>query len=489
MATNKKTPPPPPTRKAAKPPVINLKATEVKSADKSAPKPATTGKADAAPTGTKKPAGKTADTNKPSAEKAKTARQASKDTKPASPTKPVDKATNAKPADKKPLGKKPAATSAKKGRKGLVLASLAALVAAGVGGAWAFKEYGSRFFTPPNAISSEQLGQLATRLEKLENAEKPAIDGNLKAATEKLSRQIAEAARKTAANSELIKATNSKILSLEKSVSDIRTALTKAAKAGGDTASAATALKFGELSNKLAAVEQAVAEVKAGKPLDSSKAVEGLKTQLADLQAAFAQSQAQTEKITSQLQTALAEVARKATTAKANPAAELARAFTVLRAKVSSGSPFVDELDQFAARLPQATQIDVLRPLAKTGAPTTQSLKAALADVSVTTGPGKAATQQSDKKPQGGIFSGLTKSLTGLVKVSRVGEVDWAALKQQARQAIANGHTSDAIKALQHDGAPKDVQEWLALASKKVQAEKAISGLSAIVMARLTTSQ
>jgi len=475
MAPRKKNPTPP--RKAAKPPVLNLKATEVKSAaDRQADKTKAASSAKPAVKPTVKPAEKPA--IKP---------------KPAEATKPASSTSSAKStgsADKKPAQKTNARTTgtqtaaAKKssGKTVFVVAGLAALVAAGLGGAWAFNAYGVKYFgnsSGGNGVSVEQLAGVTARIDKLESgtATRTGQTDEIKALVAGLQQKISQTSAELNANTD-------KLATLEATAAEIRTALAKAVENGQGPADAANKLQFQALSQKITEMEKALADLKNTPVKDNSDIVDNLKARVDALVLRLKAAEEQTTATTGLVNDVKAAQEKLASGPVANPASELAKAFTILRAKISQGVSFEAALDVVAAQLPQETLLDILRPFAKTGAPTLASLKKALVDVVVS---GSEQAEQNPQNSDGGMFGAITNRLSGLVKVSKVGETDWEALKKQALQALDEGQVGKAVNALKDKaGAPDGIKQWLQLADSKTRVDQALKGLTATIMAQLT---
>ncbi len=452
-----------PPRKAAKPPVLNLKATEVKSGNSKPDEGA-------------KPAGKTAPASA---------------AKPARPTKPVvKKVAGDAGAGKNPEQDKVAPSKTeqgkqkkkKSGKTALALVSLAALVAAGLGGAWAFKTYGAQYFANPDAVTSEQLAGAIKRIEKLEAG--AGENSQTTALIEGLEKQFSQNNAALAANKDVLSANSEKLAKLEKTATEIRVALAKAVEDGNGPVAAANELQFQAITQKIAGLEEGLTGLKETPVKDSSADVAELKTRLDAFLIRLGAAEKQTT-ATSKSISIVKEAQDKLTSAPgSNPASELAKAFTILRATIFQGVPFETALDNVAGQLPQETLLDVLRPFAKTGAPTLASLKNALMDVELS-GPGKTAekTENSD----GGVLGAITDKLSGLVKVTKAGEVGWPTRKKNALQALEAGQVGTAIEALKDGGdAPEGIKKWLSLANGKIQVDQSVKGLSATIVARLT---
>lgn len=454
---------PAPARKAVKKPVINLKATEVKSATEKAGEKAAEKAAQNA-------AEKVQDTKAPKVAEKKPA------DKPASgaSAKPT-KGSQTKGSDKKKKSKK----------TGLILVSLAALVAAGLGGAWAFKTYGAQYLADPNAVKAEQLAEVVARVAKLEAAAAESKGNGALVAD--IKKQLGNNSDAMAANKKALQANAAKLATLEKTASEVRVALAKAVEDGNGPVAAANDLQFQTLTKKLAGLEKNLTTLKDAPVEDNSEELGNLKTRFDAFLIRLNAAEEQTAATSKSIGIVKTEQEKLASSPTSNPASELARAFTVLRAKISQGGSFVAELDTVAGQLPQETSLDALRPFAEAGAPTMVSLGKALGDVNVV--PVPAATEQPAEK-DGGMFGVLTSKFTGLVKVTKAGEADWSVLKEKAVQALNAGQLENAVGLLKESaGAPKGVEAWLQLANNKIKIDQAVKGLSEKIVTRLTAGR
>ncbi len=460
------------SRTAAKPPVINLKATEVKST--SPDKPSDKSAAPKKPASTQKPTNNKTDNKTTSAKPTENLQENSKE-KPKKTS--TEKAPNKQPAKKK------------KGKTGLIVVSLAALIAAGFGGAWAFKEYGQKFFTSPNAANTAQIAAIGDKL----TATNKTIDG-LQTSIEALSKQVSS---NQSAQAKTVK----DLGSLKSELTQIDTALKTAAKKGAGPADAANTLALEKLTTKLVSVDSAIVNLTktVGETSTASKQTEKtiaqIKTQLNSLAQGLSKTQAAAKSSSEQLAaTAKALSAIKAAQTKlenaptSSQSGQLASAFTILRAKISNGQPFATELDQIASKLPQELSLDKLRPFAQTGAPTEAALLTSLNNLSLET---KAPESDPTPTTTDGVWNTLTGKLSGLVKVSKVGETDWQAVQTQAASYLKSGDLKAAINAINmvKQQPPKPLSDWLSQANKKITIDAAVAQLSASVMARLTASK
>ena len=455
-------------RKAAKPPVINVKATEVKSTS-----PSDTQKKSVETKSDKKSGNPTSPPAKPNL-KSNDKKAPLKTTQ-----KPSGTQSNKKPSNQNPSKKK-------KGKTGLIIVSLAALIAAGLGGAWAFKQYGQKFFTPANAENTAQIAAIGEKL----TATNKRID-TIQTSITSLSKQVS-------ANKNAQETLAQNLSEVKKSLTQVDTALKAAAKKGAGPADAANSLALEKLNAKLANLDNTISNLKTETSKTSAtssktdKALNDLKAQIKTLSQTLSQTQSIAKASSDQLAaTTKALAALKAAQTKleneptSSQSGKLASAFTILRAKVSNGKPFSEQLNQIAASLPQELSIDKLREFAQTGAPTNNALLKQLTNLSLNAKPQQA---EPETKTGNGAWSTLTNKLSGLVKVSKVGETDWQAVQHQAVTYLKSGDLKAAVNAINmaKQQPPKPLSEWLALADKKIRIDAAIEQLSASVMARLT---
>lgn len=444
MAPRKKRPTP---RKAAKPPVINLKASEVKpSAEKSsenlAKKAASSGSGGTTP---------------------KVAKPASQNKKPGNDGK-ANKSATAKPSLK---------SEKKSSRKGaVVIAALVGLAGAGIGGAWVYKEYGSRLFVAPANAGAEQLAAALARIDKLEK--------QLAATQKSIPAQpdLAPLTRQAADNS-------SKLKELGGEIGKIKAALSKPSENNGDKALAGAKLALQELTGKVGALENKLAALPKQSENKDTGALDALKAQLKEATLRLDANEANfaaLQKQATELEAAQKELA--GTTA-SKTALALTRSFTALRAKISSGAGFESELDNLAALLPGETQLDVLRGFSEKGAPTLASLISELKDAATS----KIETPDTNQTSgQESFFGGFTKRLSGLVKVTRVDALDWDEVKQQAINLLEKGQLQQALDIVsgQKGEMPEGLKRWRKHAMGKLAIDKALQNISSTVMAALS---
>ncbi len=486
--------------------MINLKATEI-SPDSKADKTKTDDKKPAA----KKPAAKKAADNKPEAAAKK-------------PSETAKKPTPAKPAEKpkhKP-GEKPAAKPSKS-RKGLVLVSLAALIAAGLAGAFAYQQYGAKFWPPAGSVSQQSFTELASRLEKLEAANPPApqLPADVKSTIEKLSTSVSQL-QKTAKipspdlgkevrtmAARLSEAQNT-INSLKADIGKTKATISGAIARGGDAATAAFAMKTQQLgdqvkaiADKTAAMEKRLASMQAqiktqnetiaSLANDKTAALEGtvaeLQTKINSLTVRLKEAETTSQTLVSDM-AGVKELQSKLVAAGGNsPGEELARNYTVLRARINSGVPFEAELDNVSKLIPQEATLDKLRKYAAKGIITSSELAASLSKLPTTaTAP---ADNNTDKAEDGGVWGVLGSKLSSMAKISKVGETDWSSVMAKALEAARDGRIASAAKILKQAKGPKPagLDKWLETAAPRIEADNALKTISQTVMQAITAER
>ena len=139
------------------------------------------------------------------------------------------------------------------------------------------------------------------------------------------------------------------LAAVEKSIEELRTALSAASGSGSDAGQAANKIEIEKLSGDLKALSDQMADVK---PVDTS----GLEGKLSGLEGKLSA-------IESELGALKEQQGQLATRTRS----ELGEAFAKLSGKMAGSEPFGAELDALVAEAPAVAGIDVLRPLAATG--------------------------------------------------------------------------------------------------------------------------
>lgn len=529
-----------PKKTAVRPPVIDLKAEETKSAEATASKAdaakdsALSGAKDAAATvkstteATKERAAERVASAKGNAEKTAKVETSS----PASKVGAAKNGAAKKTADGKPIGgPSKAASSGSGGFSKMMAGGLALLTLAAIAlGGWLYRDYGSNIFGSPQASSqAAAVTALEERLAGLEatakaNADKlaslPEASAGAGSNTSELEAMAKANAGKLETLSAGITAVEQKIAALEtsigsqtgagsdelaavqKSVAELRTALSSASGQDSGAGQAANKLEIDKLSAGLAEIgdrvgkaEGAIAEAK---PAD----VSGLEGKIAELgerigKAEGAIAEAKPTDVSglegklAGLETELATLKAEQSQLATQTRSELGEAFAKLSGKVATSDPFEAELDALVTEAPAAPGIDVLRPLALTGVTSIGELADALGNIKIPAAAGGDEAQAASSETSGGGFmDGLKAKLSSVVKIRKLDEADWPAVLTQAAELVRGGQLAQARSLL--SGQPGETLEGLADWDKKAdvraKADAAMAVLSKAVLARLAAS-
>ncbi len=530
---------------AARPPVIDLKADEIK--DKDAP-----GKTKKDGNGQDSPAEKTARTANTNPDK--TGKTSSAPGKAQASPSGQDK-TDDKPASAAPQGKKPARADKmakadkpapedkplpddkaerhppRLGKAGLIGGALIALVAiSGAGGAWLYASKG-----PANRLAA-----LQQRIQGLEKrlAAAPAPDAAiaplrkqvadlktqvaaLKDRTTRLDKAladmkqtppaaIADVKKQLAATTEIVNAnaralaeTRQQLSGLEAKFTTLRAALDKAA--SGKTSTPATLaadvrLKLKESAQALQSMSARIARLE--------QAQRQMRSELAKAGPDAAAMKDMAEKLTAQqkaitaLRTALQDLQNRAAAAQKSAAAAMAavaalkkapprpvlaapppaRIYAALRDKADAGKPFAEELQKLKVWVPLVTEYDTLQTVAKTGAPPLSTLKRELAALAAKYA--RAQKQAAEREAKKSLVGALKSQLSQVVKVRRKDRADWAGALAQANKALDEGSLTAAIGLLENQPGtpPEDIAAWLKGARARMLTDKPLSDIGEAVM-------
>ena len=369
------------------------------------------------------------------------------------------------------------------GHKRLVAGAviLGLLVAAG-GGAWLYRSYGEQWFSSP-AINAT-LEALKIRLAAVEKSQATAgqdmatIRDKAQAAADGLTRANTELAglsatlkdiRQTAkANDAAIAALQGRLDGLEASsqqsandIAGLKTALTAAANTGNTSSDngAAVSLQLRQLSVNLDALGQRVKALEAG--LGTARdALSGLSARLDD-------------------------VAKRAAGPKAgSKAAKIATAFSALETRIGEGKPFGAEIHTLAGLDPNLPGLTALKAASDKGVPGVDGLARQLDDA-LTQLPD--ASSMSVNSDQEGWWTALKRRVFSVVKVRRIGAIDWREAGAAANAALARDDIAGAIAAFGPitDATPPAIASWLAAATARKQVLDQLSALSAAVLQSL----
>ncbi|MBL8907834.1 MAG: hypothetical protein JNM20_14275 [Rhizobiales bacterium] len=328
------------------------------------------------------------------------------------------------------------------------------LVAAAALGAWAYKDYGQRFWP------SDEMTALADRVAALEA-------GN--------------------------KTLNDQLLALGGSIDTLKSgeaaqsdALAAAVERGRQAESEIAGLKEGIASTeaRFAETQTAISELRSG--LDALKASiaaagENLTITGPDPAALAALAQ-RVDALDEALQTLRSEIGR--TEQGADQAALLSQTLADLKAKFATGAPYQDELNTISRLVPAAPGVAQLAPDAASGLPDAQGLAAALQQIIPDL---PAPANDADAKTGNDYWDYLVDLFGSVVTIRVVGETNWRDVAERAR---AYAETSDLPAAISLIGRaegepPAALAAWRNKAQARLDGEAALDDLSAAVLREL----
>ena len=358
---------------------------------------------------------------------------------------------------------------------------LGLLVAAG-GGAWLYRSYGEQWFASP--ATNATLEALDTRVAAVEKAQttagqglasigdkaQAAADGLTRANTELVGLSAAlKDIRETARTSDAaIAALQGRLDGLEASnqqsardIAGLKTALAAAAKTDNTSSDngAAVSLQLGQLSGNLDTLGQRVKALEDG--LGTARdALSGLSARLDDVAKRAAEPQA------------------------GSKAAKIATAFSELETRIGEGKPFGAEVDTLAGLDPNLPGLTALKAASDKGVPGVDGLARQLDDAlaQLPDNTGKSASSGHE-----GWWAALKRRVFSVVKVRRIGAIDWHEAGAAAKSALARDDIAGAIAAFGPVTAstPPAIASWLAAATARKQVLERLSTLSAAVLQSL----
>ncbi len=365
------------------------------------------------------------------------------ETSPVKPTvidlDPDDVMEDRTPAEDKPAhdpaGKTDAAKSAaQRSRSSLGVAGFsAALVIAAIGGGWLYRDVLAGYFPSDQAKALservEGLGKgheaLAIQMQSLDR-----LTLQLKSDVDALESSVSTATAENKSLGENLTATRSTLATLEAALAETTANVATLANrpAVAATGGAASSPLPAEFTQRLAALEQDVAALKAQK----SGAPDG---------------------------------------------AALSQTIADLRAKVEAGTAFSAESDRLARLLPAASGLDVLAVHAAAGLPNAKGLATELAALkpSLPVPDGEAAAQQEP-----GLWDRMVEALSSVITIRSADAINW---QQIADKAIAFAEAGDIAQAVTTiDGTeatiPAGLQQWRDRAAARIALETAAASVA-----------
>ncbi len=164
----------------------------------------------------------------------------------------------------------------------------------------------------------------------------------------------------------------------------------------------------------------------------------------------------------------------------ATDTALLSQSLSDLKAKISSGVGYADELARIQRFAPAAPGLDVLALSAVQGIPDAKGLGEELSKLA-TSLPKPAPLVEEDG---GSLLSNAWKAVSGLVRVRNLGEVDWPAAAKSAATFAGQGELQQAIDQLNaiEGTKPAELAQWMERAEARLKLETATQAVGEAVM-------
>jgi len=327
------------------------------------------------------------------------------------------------------------------------------IVAAAALGAWAYRDYGQRFWP------SDQMTALVDRVDGLEAGNKT-LNDQLQA----FGASIDTMKSGEAAQSDQIAAAIEGGKQAESGLAALKEVV-----AGSDARFAETQTALDELRAGLDALKASIAT--AG----------GNLTVTAPDPAALAALTQRVDAIEAALQNLKAEIGK--TSDSADQAALLSQTLADLKAKFATGAPFADELNRIARLVPAAPGVDLLSPYAASGLPDSQALAGELQQII----PALPAPAEAEAKSGNEYWDYLVDLLGSVVTIRVVGETNWRDVAERARAYAETNDLAAAISLIERaEGDPPEaLAAWRNKARARLDGEAALNDLSAAILREL----
>jgi hypothetical protein len=322
----------------------------------------------------------------------------------------------------------------RKGAKTFGLAA-AALIAAGLAGSWIYRDLLANYFP------SDQVQALASRVDGLETTNK-SLSTKLDAVvglTDEMKSQLS-AAQSAANNADkLASGANADASAVKTSIGELKLALSKANTSIDElrtrTASGGTAAPASDSTELISRVD------------NLEKEVAGLKS--------------------------------AGTSAKPDMAL-LSQSLADLKAKISAGTSFSDELQRIQRLVPAADGLDVLSISAAHGLPNAQGLSEELKAISQSLPEAEVVADVKDDS----WWAAASNMISDLVTIKSIGASDWRGLATQSAELAQQGNLAKAVEALEHGEGPLPVelQKWHDRAAERIGLEAALEKTSGAVL-------
>jgi hypothetical protein len=167
-------------------------------------------------------------------------------------------------------------------------------------------------------------------------------------------------------------------------------------------------------------------------------------------------------------------------------AASGALAAASLTQAAETSRPFAGELGALEAALPDSADVQALRPLAETGAPTLGALAAQYPDIA-----SRAAIASRARARGEGLFARIAQALAAIVTVRRVDKLDGSgadAVLARAQRRVGDGDLAGAdaeLNALPPAGRDA-VDPWRRAARRRIEVDRRIQAIRSAALAELS---
>ena len=328
------------------------------------------------------------------------------------------------------------------------------LIAAAALGAWAYKDYGQRFWPSDRMIALDNRVDALEATNKTLNDQLLALGGSIDTLK---SGEVAQSDQLAAA-----------IEGSKKAESGL--AALKEVVAGSDVRFGETQTALDELRAGLAALKASIAS--AGDSL----------TVTAPDPAALAALTQRVDAVEAALQSLKTEIGK--TDQGADQVALLSQTLADLKAKFANGAPYQDELDRIARLVPAAPGVAQLSAFAASGLPDAQALAVELQQII----PGlPVPANEADAKTGNDYWDYLVDLFGSVVTIRVVGETNWHDVGDRARAYAETNDLPAAISLIERaDGEPPAaLAAWRDKAQARLDGEAALNDLSAAVLREL----
>jgi len=331
---------------------------------------------------------------------------------------------------------------------------LVLLLGAAAIGAWAYKDYGQRFWP------SDQMTALNDRVNALEAGNKTLNDQLLALGGSIDTLKSGEAAQNDSLSSAIERSSQ-----VESGLAALKEAV-----AGSDARFTATQTALDELRAGLDALKASIAS--AGDSL----------TVTAPDPAALAALTQRVDAIEAAVQTLKTEIGK--TDQGADQAALLSQTLADLKAKFATGAAYQDELNRIARLVPAAPGIAQLSPYAASGLPGAEALADELQQIIPNL---PVPDNEAEAKTGNEYWDYLVDLFGSVVTIRIVGETNWREVGERARAYAETNDLPAAISLVERaEGEPPAaLAAWRNKAQARLDGEAALNDLSAAVLREL----